>query len=367
MCYEVSIKSGKFCQLCNKELGYLDPIHKKFYRGNDPIKANNFLLLNPHKATGEYRKRCFDCYVKEFGRLPSRQNVNSEGLDWLLQIDTTSTRGDKAVTLQNMIKRHGEQEGTLRFRSYCDKQSVKNTFEFKKEKYGWTEEQFEEFNKNRAVTLELCIQRHGKDEGERMFSEYCEKQSYVGCALKYFQEKLGEEDGLSKYLEVNAAKAHTYENYIIRYGEEDGPNKWKEYVETVPSHFFSKMSSNLFTLVEQRLNDKSIDCRYNYTEFGIWDKEEHEHYKIDFCIPNRKKMIEFNGTYWHADPRVYSPDQVIRFKGGAQVVAEDIWIKDSKRIDCAKRLGYDILTVWEIDYNEDIEAVIEQCLKFLNT
>ena len=38
-----------------------------------------------------------------------------------------------ALTLENMIKKYGEMEGKIRWDSYCKKQSISNTFEYKKE------------------------------------------------------------------------------------------------------------------------------------------------------------------------------------------------------------------------------------------
>ena len=102
------------------------------------------------------------------------------------------------ITENAMIRKWGEKEGKKRWKSYCDKQAETNTFEYKQEKYGWSKEQFEEFNKSRAVTLELCIERHGEEAGRKMWDEYCERQRYT-TSLEYMIEEYGEEEGTKKY------------------------------------------------------------------------------------------------------------------------------------------------------------------------
>ena len=93
----------------------------------------------------------------------------------------------------------GEEEGLKKWNHYCELQSKSNKFEYKKEKYGWTEEDFNNFNKTRAITLENQIAKYGEEEGTKRFNDYCEKQVYAGNKLEYFIEKLGEIEGRKKY------------------------------------------------------------------------------------------------------------------------------------------------------------------------
>ena len=43
---------------------------------------------------------------------------------------------NSAKTLENFIKKYGNKIGNGKWKIYCDKQSCKNTFEFKHKKYG---------------------------------------------------------------------------------------------------------------------------------------------------------------------------------------------------------------------------------------
>lgn len=360
--YEISLCTGRYCELCGKELGYLDPTHKRYYKGS-PELGNSYLSINPHSGTGEYRKRCFDCFVNEFGRLPSRQNVNSKDLDWMLQIDTHQRRKENAVTLDNLTRKYGAEEGKRRFDAYCEKQSVKNTFEFKQQKFGWTREQFEDYNTSRSVTLTNCIARHGEEVGTRIFNEYCEKQKDAGCTLSYFQSKLGEELGKIKYENVCKAKIPSLENFIKRHGEDKGTILWEDYVNNRTTTFFSAAPQSFFTELHSLIPEE--DCRYGTQEFGLYDKLCGRYYKYDFVIPSRKKIIEFHGSYWHADPRRgYSETEMIG-KGSDRRSVQEIRETDEKKLYCAKELGYDIFVIWEDDVKTNRKEAIEQCLKFL--
>ena len=81
----------------------------------------------------------------------------------------------KSVTLQNMIRKYGEAEGNIRWKKYVKFQSDKNKFSYKNEKYGWSREEFDIFNRSRAVTIENLIRRRGGREREGYIRRICQK------------------------------------------------------------------------------------------------------------------------------------------------------------------------------------------------
>ena len=70
-----------------------------------------------------------------------------------------------ARTEEFFVSKYGIEEGKKRWDNYRKKQSETNTFEYKQKVYGWTKEQFDEYNKSRAVTLKNLIKKYGKEEG----------------------------------------------------------------------------------------------------------------------------------------------------------------------------------------------------------
>jgi len=87
-------------------------------------------------------------------------------------------------------------------------------------------------------------------------------------------------------------------------------------------------------------------------------KKELRQHEADFLIlPN--KIIEHNGKYAHADPRLYSSNKKIYDK-----IAGDIWKKEKIMLKQIRKEGYRILVVWELDLKKDIEKTTKKILKF---
>jgi G:T-mismatch repair DNA endonuclease (very short patch repair protein) len=99
-----------------------------------------------------------------------------------------------------------------------------------------------------------------------------------------------------------------------------------------------------------------VDLEYADSE------KKHASKNIDFLL-KPKRIIEFNGTYVHADPRKYKPDDLIR-EHGKRVKASEIWAKEKKVLNQIKKQGYRILIIWQIDLEKDIENTTKKILKF---
>jgi len=76
----------------------------------------------------------------------------------------------------------------------------------------------------------------------------------------------------------------------------------------------------------------------------------------------KKKVIEFNGDYWHCNPLIYKEDF---FNKSKQMFAKDIWNYDKIKIDSIEKLGYKALIIWEYDYNNNKQKVVQQCIDFI--
>lgn len=94
--------------------------------------------------------------------------------------------------------------------------------------------------------------------------------------------------------------------------------------------------------------DCNCHVKYNRAKH-CWNEYIHGHNQIkklrdnpDFLVKGQKKVIEFNGTYWHKEDY---PDK--------------IWIQAWKDI------GYDLLIIHEHDIKEDIESVLNRIADFV--
>jgi G:T-mismatch repair DNA endonuclease (very short patch repair protein) len=102
------------------------------------------------------------------------------------------------------------------------------------------------------------------------------------------------------------------------------------------------------------LNDNRIKYEaFAQMEFG------NIHHEVDFLIGD-DKIIEHNGTYFHADPRKYAHDEKIFEKK-----AIDVWKKDQLVIEQMKQAGYKVLVIWEFDLMNNFEKTVQKILKFI--
>lgn len=85
-------------------------------------------------------------------------------------------------------------------------------------------------------------------------------------------------------------------------------------------------------------------------------------YICDIFIPELNLIIEYNGDYWHCNPFKYEPKYYHKIKN---MLAEDIWDYDKKKIDLIKNNGYNLEIVWENDYNKDPKLIYKIIKKYV--
>ena len=97
-------------------------------------------------------------------------------------------------------------------------------------------------------------------------------------------------------------------------------------------------------------------------EFYIYDKQNKKVYAYDFHY--NYHIIEFNGDYWHCNPKLYDENFYNKVK---QLYAKDIWEYDKTKIDLCNKYNIKTLTIWESEYNDDKEATLQKCIDFIKT
>ena len=78
-----------------------------------------------------------------------------------------------------------------------------------------------------------------------------------------------------------------------------------------------------------------------------------------------RKIIEYNGDFWHANPKIYQEHELIKFPGNTMMYAYELWVRDQTRTQVARDHGFDLLTVWESDFRSNKEEILNQCLNFM--
>ena len=88
-------------------------------------------------------------------------------------------------------------------------------------------------------------------------------------------------------------------------------------------------------------------------------------YIYDFIDVINKKIIEYNGDMYHANPKKYkktdTPHPYRKNK-----TSLEIWESDKNKLTTAKNNGYNVLVIWDSEYRwGNKEKVIKKCLNFL--
>jgi len=224
----------------------------------------------------------------------------------------------RTFTKDKCIDKYGPIEGLIIF----ENRQVKwqNTINSK------TPEEIKRINDSKANTLVNFITRYGEDEGTLKYNKWVYKMTSPAL-----QEKLGEE-GYKKYCKER----------MLRF-KNSYSNAGKKFVETLIDTFNISMEDHSSCLNEE-----------------WWINGGGKFYRYDFKYKN--KLIEFNGDFWHANPVMYKDHEEILF---ANVTVGQIWEHDKNKISVATDKGFDVLTIWDEDYNKNTTQQIEIIKHFL--
>ena len=70
---------------------------------------------------------------------------------------------------------------------------------------------------------------------------------------------------------------------------------------------------------------------------------------MDIYLPDLRLAIEYNGNYWHANPKYYSESDRINIKGTEYLVS-DIWKRDQQKLEFCNNKSITLITIWEDDW-----------------
>lgn len=168
-------------------------------------------------------------------------------------------------------------------------------------------------------------------------------------------------------------RTFTLDICIKKYGEELGTKifkerqiKWSEKIEKkYKNGDFVKFKNDMYSFDESELmeticNKLNINAYYGRNQFYRYFRNIGQTFSYDFVF--NKKVIEFNGDYWHCNPKYYNSNYFHKY---LQKYAFEVWEKDKIKIDSISKIGYDVLIIWESDYKNNKEEIIKKCINFI--
>ena len=125
---------------------------------------------------------------------------------------------------------------------------------------------------------------------------------------------------------------------------------------------YSKISQDLFNILKTHTSNDIYYGSYN-REYTIYNNENKHVYAFDYTDLTNKKIIEFQGDIYHGNPMLFNEDELPN--PGSKLTAKQLWERDNYKKNIAINNGFDILYIWENDYKNNKDNVINKCLEFL--
>lgn len=239
----------------------------------------------------------------------------------------------------------------------------------------------EQERKERSPFSKEFYKRKGIDEDEidntiHNFAKEALKDRIGATSYEYWLNKANGDEEEAQRLYKERQTTFSKEICINKYGEEEGLRIWKERQEKWSSKWKEKYYNHEFNvgsgesiianefcnLIYEQIKDSFQNIKFGKNE--KWISNNNLNYAFDFTIEDNKKIIEFNGDFWHCNPSIarYKEDYFHPIK---KQTAKELWIYDKTKIEFIENHGYKVLTIWENDYTKNPEEVIKQCLDFI--
>lgn len=296
-------------------------------------------------------------------------------------------REKSSHTKEKFVEKYGEHEGEEKWNLYIEDKKYKSSISYYKDKYkdNW-ETEYNKIKEKRLVTLENMIFKYGEEEGILRYNKSRLLKSISGKKEAIIQ-KYGEE----KYKEIHDSKRTQkgISDYINEFGYEDGANRFMDDLKElhnkedlmlyklISRYGYKNGIDNYIYIKENKRNRKTqaskeslnvFEASINFMKennilFFVGDLEKKEFfikedkkYFYDLTIPSLNLIFEYNGSHVHANPN-WDPEKLASWKHkytGKNAI--DVINEDNKKIEIAKKYGFDIYVLWDsddIDYNSE--------------
>ena len=204
-----------------------------------------------------------------------------------------------------------------------------------------------------------------REEAEVMARSKMTEKKIVSWNKQDYWKSKGYTEEEAKEIVSKKQSTFSLEKCIEKYGEEEGRKKWIERQNKWANNYkklnYSKKSQDLFKSIYPEVSNKYKEIYFATLDENkiIKDIGKNNEYRLilndkvifpDFFVKDAKKIIEFDGIYWHDHKRRNKPENQKREN------ERDISVLES---------GYSILRVNELEWDKDPDSTIRKCLDFI--
>ena len=310
---------------CVKKSFKSNSVHCIRYRKMCSIEDAEIIFKNLNIDTLEKRTIAFD-KIKETNPDFHKENSGNCKEYYLKRGYSKDEAIMKAREAMDNIHKKTSIKKKKNYEFYKDSYNTNKEFYLKR---GFTEDESIKMQIERQTTFskEKCITNHGEEAGLDIWRARQDKWMHT------LDQKSDEEK-----IEINRKK-------LFNHGG------------------FSKISQELFWRIFEKFSKNNIKFEELNGEAIRYDKINKKHYKYDYIDFSNKRVIEFNGDFWHCNPIKYNEDHDHKIM---KITAKEIWYKDKLKNDWISNRGFEVLIIWESDYRNNPQQTLDKCIEFIN-
>lgn len=215
------------------------------------------------------------------------------------------------------------------------------------------------------------------DECKQKTIKSIKSSDNITTKFSYWLNLCNGDEKLAKKLYKERQSTFNLNKCIEKYGEEEGRKIWQERQNRWQQTLNSKSDEEKKEITRRKLSTPTSISKPEKELFSIL-KEEFPDIKSQFHIKKEnghiasfdfgmgRKLIEFNGEFFHASKHKYKANDLVFTTTSKNLYAKDIWERDKRKIDSAKKQGYDVLVIWEDEWNKNKQKEIDKCRIFLS-
>ena len=127
-------------------------------------------------------------------------------------------------------------------------------------------------------------------------------------------------------------------------------------IKQIPNNNFSKLQILWLNLLS-KLNNIHIQHAVNDSEYKI----PNTRYYADGYCKETNTIYEFHGDYWHGCPKRYNPNALNQV---CNKTFKELYENTLKKEQTIKDLGYNLVVIWESDWNKINTSIKKLQIKF---
>jgi G:T-mismatch repair DNA endonuclease (very short patch repair protein) len=275
--------------------------------------------------------------------LEKEMGVSKPSILKILKKYNVTRRRDRCKSLD--IKKNGDKYVILRKCPKCDN-NIKTT---SKDRTIACRNYFNAINENRKCVK--CMGESFNGEGNHFYGKIHSKESKEKISKSRKGKATGDKNSMANLVWRKKASNNLKKKWDS--GEMEHARKIMS--DTMKE---TRRSGKLKSVVRSK-KEKEIIVEIKKMGYVVEHSLRVETKICDIFIPSLNLIIEYNGDYWHCNPKKYKSDY---FNQKKQKTAKELWDYDKHKIDLIREKGYNLEIVWESDLKKD-HTLINKLIK----